>query len=361
MFNSGVFLLELLPNLPSRPIDWITPEPAVGPMQYASRHGAVEGDLYRPGTRGRHPGLVVCLGVVPEGVEHPQVARLGRALARAGIAAFMYWSPAMRDLWLDPDDSADIASAYATLTGRPDIDATRSGLLGTCVGGSFAFLAAADERIRDRIAVVAAFAPYASMWSFARDIASGTTEHDGEVTTWAVDQLTRRVFERSMVGALPASERVEVERALDRRDGGAAALRSGDARAVHALLSRPPREEAASVLEQLSPELRRRLDALSPLASIDQVRAPLIAFGHDRDDRVIPVGESRTLRGALAGRPGAHYTEFQMFEHADPTKRRLKPWRLARELARFYSYLYPLFATTARDAGTGGGRGSSLD
>jgi len=58
---------------------------------------------------------------------------------------------------------------------------------------------------------------------------------------------------------------------------------------------------------------------------------------------VIPVSESRQLRAALTGRSGVEYPEFAMFEHADPTKRRLSPLRSAREFARFFRYVCPVF------------------
>jgi len=73
------------------------------------------------------------------------------------------------------------------------------------------------------------------------------------------------------------------------------------------------------------------------------IKAALILVGHDRDDLVIPVGESRRLACALSARDGAHYTEYAMFQHADPTKRKLSPLRLAIELRKFYLSLYPMF------------------
>jgi hypothetical protein len=109
--------------------------------------------------------MVLCLGVVPFGVEHPQVPRLSEALSRAGFAALIYWSPAMRDFRLDPEDIENIALAYQRLQEQPYVDASRSGLFGTCVGGSFALMAAASPRVRDRINFVGAFAPYGSLLS----------------------------------------------------------------------------------------------------------------------------------------------------------------------------------------------------
>jgi dienelactone hydrolase len=78
---------------------------------------------------------------------------------RAGFAALLYWSPAMRDFRLDPQDVKHIAPAYHWLLERPEVDPARSGLLGTCVGGTFALMAAASPLIRDRISFIGAYAP----------------------------------------------------------------------------------------------------------------------------------------------------------------------------------------------------------
>ena len=32
-----------------------------------------------------------------------------------------------------------------------------------------------------------------------------------------------------------------------------------------------------------------------------------------------------------------------MFQHVDPTKRKLPPLRLVQELGKFYRYVYPMF------------------
>src|SRR5215216_4801769 len=131
--KAAVFFLKVFPMLPSKPADWVTKPPVIEKVRYPTCFGEVEGDLYLPGTAGPHPAIVVCLGVVPFGVDHPQVPVLGKALARAGFAALLYWSPAMRDFRLDPDDVENIALAYQWLIQRADVDPSRSGLLGTCV------------------------------------------------------------------------------------------------------------------------------------------------------------------------------------------------------------------------------------
>lgn len=192
-----VFLLKVFPMLPSKPIDWVTRRPVLEKVKYPTRHGCAVGDLYRPSGGGHHRGIVVCLGVVTFATDHPQIPRLGAALARSGFAALLYWSPAMRDLRLEPDDIESIALAYEWLIGQPYVDSSRSGLLGTCVGGSFALMAAASPRIRERVAFVAAYAPYASTSTFVQDIASSTAFRADILEPWQVDPLTHKVFVRS--------------------------------------------------------------------------------------------------------------------------------------------------------------------
>lgn len=321
-----VCLLKVYPMLPSRPLNWVTPRPVVERFAYPSSHGRVEGDLYRPDAPGPHPGVVVCLGVVPFGVDHPQVPRLGEALARSGFAALLYWSPAMREFRLDPADVSDIASAYDALLARADVSAARSGLLGTCVGGAFALMGAADARIRERVSFVCAYAPYASMWTLARDIASASRQRDEVREAWDVDPLTRKVYVHSVTALLDHQE-------------------------AEPLLADLDPNQAESALHRLPTRLQERLTALSPMHYLADLRAPLIVLLHDRDDPVLPVSETRQLASALAGRPGVHYTEFTVFKHLDPTRGRPSVPALARELIRFAHAIYPMFRQTS-DAGS---------
>jgi hypothetical protein len=350
--KTAVLLLKVYPMLPSRPLDWVTPRPVVERFQYPTSRGLVDGDLYRPSSHGPYPAVVVCLGVVPFGVEHPQVPRLGEALARSGFAALLYWSPALRDFRLDPADVADIASAYRCLLDRPDVEPARSGLIGTCVGGAFALMAAADSHIRDRVGFVCAYAPYASMWTISRDIASASRERDGARESWPVDPLTRKVYVHSVTALLQPNEarRLQVEFAKPHARQVDPSL-SEEARTVEPLLKTLSPEEAERALKALPVGVQNRLAAMSPVEYIADIRAPVVVLMHDRDDVVIPVGESRRLRDALAGRSGVRYTEFVVFKHLDPAKGKPAPIALARELVRFWCAIHPLFLAAFATAG----------
>lgn len=345
--RATTFFLKVFPMLPSHPVDWLTKEPVIEKVSYPTRSGWAEGEVYRPGTAGPHAGIVVCLGVVPFGVDHPQVPVLGKALARAGFAALLYWSPAMRDFRFDIDDIENIALAYDWLVGRPDVDPARSGLLGTCVGGSFAIMAAAHPLIRERVEFLTAYAPFSSMPVFARDIASSTRSGETGREPWKVDQLTRKVFVHSLAAWLDHAEGEWIRKYFEPANGPLEhPMLSADGQAVFDLLSARNEEDAEEALTRLPGGMQESLVTLSPLTYLKDNRTPLMVLLHDRGDQVIPVGESRRLVAALAGRPGVHYTEMQ-FSHLDPAKGKLPFFKLLREFGKFFRAMYPLFFQSA--------------
>jgi len=74
---------------------------------------------------------------------------------------------------------------------------------------------------------------------------------------------------------------------------------SADGRTVQPLLGKMSAHEADYALEKLPAGLQQRLTAMSPVHYVADIHAPLVVLLHDRDDVVIPVGESRRLRNVL--------------------------------------------------------------
>jgi hypothetical protein len=186
-------------------------------------------------------------------------------------------------------------------------------------------MGATEPRIRERVRFVCAYAPYASMWTLARDIASASRQRNGTREPWEVGPLTRKVYVHSVTALLDPPKAEPLLGALD-----------------------PDRADAA--LANLPKPLQERLDALSPLHYLPDLQAPLVVLLHDRDDPVVPVSETRQLANALNGRPGVHYTEFTVFKHLDPTRGRPSIPALTRELVRFAHAIYPMFQQTSRRA-----------
>jgi hypothetical protein len=209
-------------------------------------------------------------------------------------------------------------------------------------------MAAASPRVRDRVAFVGAYAPYASIRTLARDIATATWSRNGTRAAWAVDPLTRKVYVHTLTADLESEEAVRLRAALAEPDGALdPASLSPAGRAVYPLLTALTDDQFEPALHQLPTTLRERLDAMSPLTYVADLRVPVVVLMHDQDDPVIPQAESVCLREALAGRADVRYTVFVMFKHLDPAKVRLALLPLLRELARFCRALYPMFRQAA--------------
>src|ERR1700694_5698540 len=99
-------------------------------------------------------------------------------------------------------------------------------------------MAAASPFIRERVAFIGAYAPYSSMWTFARDIASATRSFGDEREPWRVDPLTRKVFVHSLTALLEPGEAERLRSAFANESGHLDGHGlSADGQAVYALLT----------------------------------------------------------------------------------------------------------------------------
>jgi fermentation-respiration switch protein FrsA (DUF1100 family) len=204
------------------------------------RSGAAAGD----GWRGRACSLVLVHGLAPAGKDDPRLRRAARLLARTGAAVAVPTVPGLTRLSLDAED---VEAVVATIAAMPP----PVRVVGISVGAGPALLAAADPRVRDRVALVLSLGGYASARELARFYVTGHPD------------LARRFAEANPDLMDPTARR---------------ALATGD-------------------LEHLSPALRRRLDALSPARVVADLRARLLIV-HGRDDPAVPFTESLRLAAA---------------------------------------------------------------
>ena len=65
--KSLLFLPNLIPDFPVRPINWVTRTPDRIEVTFSDGVTTWSGDLYLPATAAPHPGIIVALGVTPAG------------------------------------------------------------------------------------------------------------------------------------------------------------------------------------------------------------------------------------------------------------------------------------------------------
>jgi acetyl esterase/lipase len=339
--RGAVRTARLLPaffvGLPVEPETWgrveplVSVEPLTTSGEYANLH------IYRPPS-GRHPALIVSLGVNPAPPDDPRVVRLMGGLARAGLVAALVQSSALDNDLITAEAPALLVQAFERVAARSDVHADRVGFAGFSVGAGLVSVAAADARIRDRVALVEAFGGYFRVEDLVIDVTTSSVQDGEGVKPWEPDPLSRAVVTKNLEAPVePAWQRETLTAALE-GDPAAPGRLGGHARAVYDVLTNTDRDRAAELYARLPGSQREALASVSPAAHVEQIRAPVFLM-HDRGDHLIPYTESRRFDAALesAGRP-PYASEFDIFEHVDPT-RGGKPLVAARDMVKLFMHI----------------------
>jgi pimeloyl-ACP methyl ester carboxylesterase len=187
--------------------------------------------------------LVLVPGVTPDGKDDPRARAAARLLARVGYDVTLPTIPGLTRGRLRPDDVTPVVAALMAAE-RPAV------VVAVSVGSGPALLAAADPRVRDRVAMVVTLGGYGSAPELVRFYLTGDYAYG--------------------------------------RDAG---HRHHDPALVRAFV------DANAELLDDSAHLHALLETLSPVRVAPQITAPLVLV-HGRDDAVVPYTESLRLAAA---------------------------------------------------------------
>jgi pimeloyl-ACP methyl ester carboxylesterase len=297
------------------------------PARRELRLAGADADLYRPTGGGEHGAVVLTLGVHPLDKREPVVVRLAEGLARIGLGVLVVQSDRLMADRIEPDEPGTLVDAFERLAAEPWVAEERVGLVGFSAGASLAFLAATDPRVADRVRLVSWLGGFADAVRLAEEVQSASFLDGAERVPWQPHPLSRYVFRKQLVDALPdPAERARLEAAYvadgGRGDPAAAAALDGlgpEARRLVELFEARDPGEVARLAGELPEGVRARLEALSPLRRADAFRARAHVMV-DRSDPLVPYAHSRELARALPPERLARYVEFELFEHVQPTK-----------------------------------------
>lgn len=276
--TATLFLAEVFPLVPAKPLSWVAPPPDHQQVVFASPNGPVVGDLFLPGSRlvdpPPRPAVIIGTGVrLDREQDRAAIRQLAASLARLGYVAL--W-PRLKTI----DDNAwqferpdTFVRAFQVLAARDDVDPERISLVGISLGASITLLAAADPAIADQVHAVVFLGGYFDLIDYILAIINEQAVHHGRIVAWRPGDDTRR----------QARELVQAE-------GVPLLLPYLEPEATL-----PSRE---ALLALLSPDALARLTRLNPAAHIERIRAPLFIL-HDRHDEYVPFTESEKLAAAL--------------------------------------------------------------
>jgi len=334
--------LFLLPSffaqLPGSPETLISPAPVRTVVDLPPVDGFVRAHVYAP-PRGRHPALVISLGIGPAPPDDPRVVRLLDGFARDGLVAILVQSEALDNDTLAPDLPRALVEAVQYAATRPDVRADAIGLFGFSVGGSLAIAAAADPAIAGTLRAVDAFGAYARLDDAIVSIASRTMVESGRILPWMPDDRSVEHLVNALTGALPDQTEAEALRRaiLDSAPlGRDPSTLSAQGRAILALMNaRGDPAAARRALAGLPSVFAADDAALSPLALLGRVRAPLFVM-YDRDDPLLPPEGSRQICAAARDAGLQPYcSAFSIFKHVEPGHL-TNPLTLSRDLIALF-------------------------
>ena len=155
-----LFIPQVLPSIPVRPLEWFGSAPIVKEVSYPLANGIGIADVYRPSGDGRYSAVLFSQGVVPGGRYDPRIVRLGKALASSGVVVMIPWSNTQVQNRISINDVDDMVNAFSYLVTLDYVNPEKAGMGGICVGASLSTIAAQDYRIRDSVKFVNFFAGY---------------------------------------------------------------------------------------------------------------------------------------------------------------------------------------------------------
>ena len=329
-------------GLPVQPEAWGREPPAVSVEPIEAASGPASLHIYRP-REGRHSALIVSLGVNPAPPDDPRVVRLLSGLARAGLVVVLVQSTALDQDLITAEAPDLLVRAFERVAADRGVRADRIGFAGFSVGAGLVSVAAADARIRDRVTLVEAFGGYYNLEDVVAAVTTSSMRDGDALRPWSPDPLPREVITTNLIAAVPdPSQRRMLVQALA-GDAVTPEALGPPARSIYDVLTNTDVERAADVYAHLPAAQREGLRAVSPAAHVAELHAPVFLM-HDRGDPLIPYVESRRFRDALtaAGRP-PYASEFDIFEHVDPT-RGGSPLVLARDGLRLFMHIHAVLA-----------------
>lgn len=270
----------------------------------------VTGDLYSPGKPA--PAIVLIPGAAPKGRDDPRLIRAAEAIAKTERIIFVPQLELTQRRFV-VEDIERIVRSTAALGAREDVVGEVT-LFGISYGGSFALIAAADDRLQGRLGQIAIFGAYFDLVGVVQAVTTGVSLVGGERIPFDADPRAGDVLNEVGTRLVPRRARSVLTAALE-GDVERSDLPQ-EARVVYDFLTNDDPERAFDLAERLPDRAQEIIDGFSPSSVASEIETPVVAM-HSTDDPVVPYGEAIRLESGLQN---ARLFTVRLFEHVDLTE-----------------------------------------
>jgi dienelactone hydrolase len=280
-WRSAAMVLYFVPGQVPQPLDTFGEEIRIEHSQFVDRAGrTIPMTFYVPQGAGRHPGILVVHGWIPGGDQAPDVVHAVTGLARAGHVVAVPRLIELINGVVDPADIDALADAGAVLSERPDVDRSRIGVIGVCLGATEA-LAAADDPKMPPLRVVSVINAYYDIIDLLQGVTTHTNYVQGRLVEWRPGPQVEHVVN---VNA----------RELAKIDPSAAPK-------LQAILENRDPARVRELFDALPADTRQRLEVASPADFIGQLHTRVV-FVQALADPVVPPDSLRHFELRLGDR-----------------------------------------------------------
>jgi dipeptidyl aminopeptidase/acylaminoacyl peptidase len=292
-----LLISQVLPQVPIKPLYLLTKAPVHTRLTLASPYGPIVADLFRPvprfGAIGAHtePAILLVMGVKAQESDKKLLLSFAQTLSRLGYVVMWPRLRALDQGMSLPEKPETVVVGMRYLKGLTTVAARRISIVGFSVGGSLAFVAATDPRIRPDVHALVFFGGYYDIDDYLVSLATHTSTFHGKTMAWR-----------------PDPQAVGYAKKL---------LRTAHDWDVARIFGVRTRTQAEAILRAAPAQELTALRALSPSLHLKEFRAPIFIL-HATGDAFVPYLQSVKLDQALPSTLVKAYLISNLFDHTHP-------------------------------------------
>lgn len=339
---SALFLFDILKGADGI-LAKLAEEPVVSKVSFKSSTSKIKADLYLPSGKGKSGGIVLIHGLVDTGTDDPRLIHLAKSLSRAGWVTLVPDFEGMRAFKIRLADIDEIVVSFLYLSFHERVN--KVGFLGFSYGAGPTILAAADNRIRNKVSFMVSFGGYYDIRNLIMFVTTGTFEHEGKEYFLRPMEYARWAFLKSNLDFIENKKdrkilRDILEKKIEIEGADIKSLSEAlgpEGRVVIDLLSNRDPARVDGLISGLRPDLKEMMDRLSTKGEMGNIKGHLFLV-HGKDDNAIPFTESLKMGEEFKDKEKLHLYILDIFLHVDPAERKLIS--SLPSVFKFYSLIY---------------------